>query len=119
MPLPGYLKLDGDEKHNPDILGTVPPYPKEVWDRGPYEEIMAIHVFEHFYPTDAETFLLETYQLLTNGGKIILEMPNLAYCCKVVLGLETPKTGQLTISAAGIEAIYGNGYDYGDLNAHR
>lgn len=47
------------------------PYPD-----GSISEIMAIHLFEHIYPKDADRMLREWFRLLAPGGKLILEMPD-------------------------------------------
>lgn len=47
-------------------------YPKESCD-----EIIAIHVFEHFYRHEALEVLKHWVDLLKPGGKLILELPSL------------------------------------------
>lgn len=39
------------------------------------DEIVAIHVFEHFLYTEAESILREWHRVLHHGGRLILELP--------------------------------------------
>lgn len=60
------------------------------------EEVMAIHVFEHFYQWECSAALREWHRLLKVGGKLILELPDFIKCCQnVVNGLQGKKPDQL------------------------
>jgi hypothetical protein len=54
---------------------------------------MAIHFLEHLASWDARTLLTECYGVLNPGGKLILEVPNIAYCARVLLGEIQPPPG--------------------------
>ncbi len=54
-------------------------------DDGAVTEIMAIHVFEHFYQWECSAVLREWHRLLAPGGKLILELPDLIKCCQNVI----------------------------------
>ena len=49
------------------------------------DEILAIHVIEHFYYWEVVPLLKSWRRLLKPGGKLILECPNLLYACQVIL----------------------------------
>jgi|SRR6185295_3543876 len=51
------------------------------------DELMAIHLFEHFYRWDAPKALTEWHRLLKPGGKLILEMPDVKKCAKNLIRL--------------------------------
>lgn len=48
-------------------------------------EVMAIHVFEHFYYWEAQDVIAEWRRLLAKGGLLVLELPNLVKCCQNLL----------------------------------
>lgn len=48
-------------------------------------EIMAIHVFEHFYRWECDDLLVEWKRLLRPGGKLALEMPDLLKTCRNIV----------------------------------
>ena len=49
------------------------------------DEILAVHVIEHFYYWEVVPLLKSWRRLLKPGGKLILECPNLLYACQVIL----------------------------------
>lgn len=49
------------------------------------DEIMAIHLFEHFYRWECDTVIAEWKRLLIPGGVLTLELPNLKKCCENIL----------------------------------
>lgn len=51
-------------------------------DDGVADELMAIHVFEHFYRWEIEGVIAEWKRLLKPGGKLVIELPNLVKCCQ-------------------------------------
>jgi len=86
----GFVRLDCNPEHEPDILAAVPPLPAEVhaeeWD-----EVDLIHGIEHFWLWDAAPLLRECHSVLRPGGLLVLEQPNLAAAARVLLGLEPPQ----------------------------
>jgi predicted SAM-dependent methyltransferase len=65
-------------------------------DDGVADEIIGIHVFEHFYRWTCEAVVTEFYRLLKPGGLLILELPDLIKCCQnVVDGREGRHDDQL------------------------
>ncbi|MGE3771135.1 MAG: methyltransferase domain-containing protein [Bdellovibrionales bacterium] len=49
------------------------------------DEMMSIHVIEHFYPWEAEEMLRHWITILKPGGKLILECPNILSAAKALL----------------------------------
>lgn len=49
------------------------------------DEVMAIHVVEHFYRWEIESVLKEWIRVLKPGGKLVLECPNLISACEEFL----------------------------------
>lgn len=96
----GWVTLDwmGD----PDIIAELPELPPEVlleeWDT-----IVAIHVFEHLHRDEALKLLRAVYSALKVGGQLILEMPNIEFAAKVLLGLEP-----YDVKVFGMRAFYGD-----------
>lgn len=85
----GSRTIDGyfncDIEHNPDA----PRAPDLLCDAksipltdGCADELLAVHVFEHFYRWESETVLGEWSRLLKTGGKLVLELPDLVKCCQ-------------------------------------
>jgi SAM-dependent methyltransferase len=52
---------------------------------GSVDEILSVHVVEHFWRWEVRDTLLEWKRVLKGGGKIILECPNLEAACRTFL----------------------------------
>jgi SAM-dependent methyltransferase len=86
--LPGYLNVDGfaqgadvrldlnDAEACADFVATY---------AGAVEEVLAVHVFEHFPLWRAAQLLREWHALLAPDGVLILELPDLRKCCQNVI----------------------------------
>lgn len=85
----GYVRLDANPEHAPDILAALPPLPAEA--RGPWDEIALIHGIEHFWLWDAVPLLRDCHAALRPGGTLVLEQPNIEAAARVLLGLEPPQ----------------------------
>jgi len=88
----GWVTLDADPNSGADIIATLPPLPDAVravkWD-----EIEMIHVIEHFYQWEARELLREIRSVLAEGGRLIIEAPNIVYAARVLCGIEQPPRG--------------------------
>ena len=74
--LPGYINCDMQGNYSgvkPDVECDLRALP---FPDGHADEVMAIHVFEHFYVWEAEAVLAEWTRVLRPGGTIVLEMPS-------------------------------------------
>ena len=71
---------------------------------------MAIHLFEHLLPWEAQGVLEEWFRLLKPGGKLVLEMPDLKKCCENVLKLLAgiPVMAGKDARQAGLWGLYGD-----------
>jgi len=73
---PGYLNVDFQEQHNPDLLADIRLL--DMLPSGYYEEIVAQDCLEHFPRTDTELALKEWHRLLKMGGILKLRVPDIA-----------------------------------------
>jgi predicted SAM-dependent methyltransferase len=103
--LRGYRNLDAFG--NPDEYADITDLKYENVD-----EIMAIHVFEHFWPEDALKILGNWHKALKAGGKLILEMPDLQ---KILEHFKAPELN-LTLT---MFALYGGDRERRIENLHK
>lgn len=80
--LPGYLGVDAVPRPAADIVAKADKIPLPD---GCVEEIIALHLFEHFYRWECDDVIKEWKRLLKPGGRLILELPNLIKCCENLL----------------------------------
>ena len=75
---PGYINIDGAAipgQKPPDIIRDLTkPLP---FFGSESDEILAIHIFEHFYRGDVPGILSDWFRVLKPGGRLILEMPDI------------------------------------------
>lgn len=112
--LPGYTGVDAVRRAAADIVAPAWAIPLED---GVADEIMAIHLFEHFYRWECDDVIVEWKRLLKSGGKLVLELPNFYKACEnVINGLNNPgkHPDQLNYWAA-----YGDPRDKDPFMAHR
>jgi hypothetical protein len=84
--LSGYINVDTMPSRRglePDILTDL----KDIQgiDRCSADEILAVHVIEHFYYWEAVPLLSHWRGFLKPGGKLILECPNLLHACQTIV----------------------------------
>jgi hypothetical protein len=101
--LEGYVNVDVVEARagkSPDVicdLRALTPFPNDHAD-----EVMAVHVVEHFWRWEVEAILREWVRVLKPGGRLVLECPNLRSACEVFLrdpegGSSHDRRGQRTM----------------------
>ena len=84
--LPGYVNVDVVESRagqKPDVLcdlHRLTPFADESVD-----EVLAVHVVEHFWRWEVTDILKEWARVLKRGGKMVLECPNLLAACEAFL----------------------------------
>ncbi len=84
--LPGYINVDvapSRAGRKPDVLSDIRSL--EVFENDSADEILAIHVIEHIDRWEVVQVLRRWNQVLKQGGKLILETPNLISACKALL----------------------------------
>ena len=101
--LPGYVNVDTVTSRagkQPDVNADIRDLRKIKSSVA--DEILAVHVVEHFYYWEVIPLLKSWRRLLKPGGKLILECPNLLYACRMIV--ENPamrsqpgKTGQMSM----------------------
>ena len=80
--LPGYVNVDVVSSRagkNPDVicdLHDLYPFPDDFAD-----EILSVHVVEHFWRWEVRDVLREWIRVLKPGGRMIIECPNLLSAC--------------------------------------
>jgi len=90
--LPGYVNVDVAESRAgmaPDVvcdLRHLVPF-----GEGTADEILSVHVIEHFWRWEAEGILREWLRVLKPGGRMIIECPNLEHACRRFM--ESPESG--------------------------
>lgn len=84
--LDGYINVDVAQERagrQPDVICDVRAL--AVFPDNHCDEILAVHVVEHFWRWEVELILKEWLRVLRPGGKMILECPNLQSACEEFL----------------------------------
>lgn len=117
--LDGWVNIDVQPSRHanrdPDILCDLRTIPLPD---GCADEIMSIHVFEHFYLWEAEVLLKEWHRLLVPGGKLALEMPDLIKCCRNIVNGIGMDGGGKNPHAMGLWGLYGDPRDKDPFMGH-
>ncbi len=102
-------------KRPPEILADVRSVPLPD---GCADEIMAIHIFEHFALWECAAVIGEWRRLLKVGGLIALEMPDIIKCCHNIIngvpGKSPDKPYQL-----GMWGVFGENTEAEPLMGHK
>lgn len=81
--LPGYIGIDAvAERTAADIVAKADNLP---FDDGSVDEILGLHIFEHFYRWECDDVIKEWTRVLRPGGVLILELPNLIKFCQNII----------------------------------
>jgi hypothetical protein len=86
--LPGYVNVDvaptrGGNGNEPDVVCDIRSL-KDFADDS-VDEVLAVHVVEHFWRWEVVGILCEWARVLKRGGRMVLECPNLLTACEELL----------------------------------
>ncbi|HEY8003496.1 MAG TPA: methyltransferase domain-containing protein [Phenylobacterium sp.] len=118
--LEGFVNVDVVESRagmKPDVICDL--HKLEPFENGSAEEIMAIHVVEHFWRWEVLDILKEWVRVLRPGGKMILECPNLISACQAVLADPDKFTGPGVEGQTSMWVLYGDPRWKDPLMVHR
>lgn len=114
----GWTNIDGAEiagQKKPDmVLDLSKPLP---FDDRSINEIMAIHLFEHFYPQDALGILSDWYRVLRPMGRLVLEMPDIYKSAKNLIA--DIESGKQPSDKWAIWPIYGDNPNKSHYDDHK
>lgn len=106
----GWHTLDGSAEHAASFEAILPPLPEVVMAER-WDVIEGIHIIEHFYKWDARDLISQCYECLVDGGKLVLECPNLDYVIRVMAGQIEPPRHPEDQRHYGFWALYGLQHD--------
>ena len=84
--LEGYVNVDVAESRagrQPDVLCDL--HHLKPFDTNVADEILSVHVVEHFWRWEVVAVLKEWVRVLKPGGRMVLECPNLKSACETFL----------------------------------
>lgn len=110
----GFTGVDAVQRPAADIIARADNIPLPD---GSVEEIMAIHLWEHFYRWDCDKVIAEWSRLLQPGGRLVLELPNLIKCCENVI--HGRMVGGKEPDQLSMWGLYGDPREGDEFMAHR
>jgi hypothetical protein len=118
--LPGYVNVDvapsrGGQR--PDVLCDL--HRLEPFADDSADEVMAIHVVEHFWRWEVADVLREWLRVLKPGGRMILECPNLLTACAELLKDPGRAAGPGQEGQRTMWVLYGDPHWRDPLMCHR
>lgn len=83
--LPGYINVDFAASRKgmaPDVIADLRAL---TFPAGHADEILSVHVIEHFYPWETGPLLAHWQSILKSGGRLVLECPNLLTAARMLV----------------------------------
>lgn len=118
--LDGWVNVDVEcspkAKRPPEILANAAAIPLPD---GCADEVMAIHLLEHFYAWEVPAVLAEWRRLLAPGGRLTLELPDILRCARNLLKLAAAGGSASQIDSAAMFGLYGDSGTCNPLMCHR
>ena len=84
--LPGYINIDTAAERRgaqPDLICDIRKL--DMIETASVDEVLAVHVVEHFWRWEVLDVLKEWVRVLKPGGRLIVECPNLISACEALL----------------------------------
>ena len=118
--LPGYVNVDVAETRagkRPDVLCDL--HALEPFEADSADEILAVHVVEHFWRWEVADVLREWLRVLRPEGRMVLECPNLALACAAFLADQEAGAGPGPEGQRTMWVFYGDPRWRDPLMVHR
>jgi SAM-dependent methyltransferase len=126
--LPGYTNVDvaasraaknsvSNAGKKPDVLCDL--HSLTPFADGIAEEILSVHVIEHFWRWEVVDVLREWVRVLKPGGRMVIECPNLQSACETFLADPDRHAGPGSEGQRSMWVFYGDPYWRDPLMVHR
>ncbi len=118
--LPGYINVDVAESRldrKPDVLCDL--HKLTPFEDDSVDEILSVHVVEHFWRWEVVDILREWARVLKPGGTMILECPNLISACQELMQQQDAATGPGQEGQRTMWVLYGDPAWKDPLMIHR
>jgi len=118
--LPGYVNVDVAESRagkKPDVLCDLHRLAQFKDDSA--DEILSVHVVEHFWRWEVVDVLKEWVRVLKPGGRMVLECPNLRSACEAFLANPELHAGPGPEGQRTMWVFYGDPSWHDPLMVHR
>jgi len=118
--LAGYINVDVAESRGgkrPDVLCDLRRLHSFADDSA--DEILSVHVIEHFWRWEVKAILAEWIRILKPGGKMVIECPNLLSACEELLRQPSVASGEGPEGQRSMWVFYGDPKWQDPLMVHR